>query len=75
MKALLALLLTGCVSVTPIHGMDGRVFYSIDCRGDEMKCLMAAGKMCKEDGYRIISYKDEGLPNYSGELMVRCGQK
>lgn len=77
MKALLfvslgALLLQGCTVITAIHGRDGRVFYSIDCRRDEKQCLIAAGKMCKEDGYTILSYRDDGLPNYSGELMVQC---
>lgn len=74
MKALVLILLclSGCTSITPIYGADGRVFYDIDCRRDEMQCLKAAGKTCGAKGYRFLSYKDQGMMNYSGELMVQC---
>ena len=70
--AVCLLLLSGCTVITPIYGADGHIFYDIDCRRDEMQCLKAAGKMCADKGYTFLSYKDQGIENYSGELMVRC---
>lgn len=48
-----AALLTGCTTVTPVSGPDGRQAFSIQCGNDRTRCLKKAGDLCPT-GYRVV---------------------
>ncbi|TRX75057.1 hypothetical protein [Pseudomonas mangiferae] len=58
----LALLMTGCASVTDTTLPNGRAAVDIDCSGQALKwdtCYEKAAEVCPTRGYRVLGTKGE----------------
>ena len=52
----------GCATVKETYSEDGRKAYTLNCSGTARgwdKCYSAAGDLCKESGYEILSRNSE----------------
>ena len=61
----LGLLVVGCATVKEVYMPSGEKAYSIDCTGNALSrehCIKKAGELCKEKGYKILSYHEEETP-------------
>lgn len=47
MRILLALLLAGCTTVSPMYGPDGQAAFVVECMGTISRCYQAAQDQCK----------------------------
>ena len=76
------LALTGCATVSPVYGPDGKAALLVECGGSVSNCYRAAEERCKgpystisRDG-TVVPYLAPGLGGGGGvrrfELMVRC---
>lgn len=58
----IAALLSACATVKETYTPDGRKGYTLNCSGTARgwdKCYAAAGELCKEAGYDILSRSSE----------------
>ena len=62
---IMGLLVVGCATVKEVYMPSGEKAYSIDYTGNTLSrehCLKKAGELCKEKGYKILSYHEEETP-------------
>jgi uncharacterized protein YpuA (DUF1002 family) len=60
--AVLTVINAGCATVKETYLEDGRKAYTLNCSGSARgwdKCYSAAGDLCKEAGYEILSRNSE----------------
>lgn len=60
--AVLTVGIAGCATVKETYSEDGRKAYTLNCSGKARgwdKCYSAAGDLCKEAGYEILSRNSE----------------